>query len=211
MSDAVKQVPFSKKNVLIRLNDFNQYSKWDKILQRIGGTRNNSNDDPGWILSKNQVKQFEDALCQYGSRQRTSKRSRNKNQEDSSIQEPNSPQRKGSRFRNSKQIEDEQNTCKSKNDSRSRLEDKEDSEDGEENSEDNESDDSSEDELIQAVLKRRLQSESSCKSIETETIDNSDDEDCVSYSRRLRHIYKVLKNQRERIIELEEIITNKFK
>jgi len=52
--------------------------------------------------------------------------------------------------------------------------------------------DESDDELIQEALKRRFKSESSGKHIEEETLDDSEDEDVVSLSRRLRHIYKVV-------------------
>lgn len=67
-------------------------------------------------------------------------------------------------------------------------------------------DESSDDELIQAVLARKMKSESSGKLIDTETINDSDEEDCVSYSRRLRHVYAVLANLRSRIAELESKI-----
>lgn len=76
-----------------------------------------------------------------------------------------------------------------------------------ESSESSESSEESSDdeELIQKVLARRLTYESSQKSIPDETIPNSDDEDCVSYSRRLRHLYSVIKELRTRITVLENI------
>lgn len=64
-------------------------------------------------------------------------------------------------------------------------------------------DESSDDELIQTVLARKMKNESSGKLIDTETINDSDEEDCVSYSRRLRHVYAVIGNLRSRIAELE--------
>jgi len=50
----------------------------------------------------------------------------------------------------------------------------------------------SDDELIQEALARRFKSQSSGKHIEKETVDDSEDEDVISLSRRLRHIYTVL-------------------
>jgi hypothetical protein len=50
--------------------------------------------------------------------------------------------------------------------------------------------DESDDELIQEALARRFHSESSGKVIEQESVDDSEDEDVISLSRRLRHLYK---------------------
>lgn len=62
--------------------------------------------------------------------------------------------------------------------------------------EENEEDDSesSDDELIQEVLQRRLKSESENLFIEEDNIQNSDDEDVISLSRRLRYVLKELDN-----------------
>jgi hypothetical protein len=62
---------------------------------------------------------------------------------------------------------------------------------------------SSEDELIQKVLGHRIKHESSQKSIEEDSIANSDDEDVVSMCRRLRWLYGTVKEQRLRIDSLE--------
>lgn len=59
----------------------------------------------------------------------------------------------------------------------------------EENEDDSES---SDDELIQEVLQRRLKSESENLLIEEDNIQNSDDEDVISLSRRLRYVLKEL-------------------
>jgi hypothetical protein len=64
----------------------------------------------------------------------------------------------------------------------------------EEVEEEEEDSDSSDDELIQEVLKRRLKSESEKLTIDEDKIDNSDDEDVISLSRRLRFIYKELQH-----------------
>lgn len=53
-------------------------------------------------------------------------------------------------------------------------------------------DDISEEELIQNVLAKKLLSESAQKIIDSETIADSDDEDIITLSRRLRHIYSLL-------------------
>jgi hypothetical protein len=50
----------------------------------------------------------------------------------------------------------------------------------------------SDDELIQEALARRFKSQSSGKHIDKETVDDSEDEDVISLSRRLRHIYTML-------------------
>jgi len=60
-----------------------------------------------------------------------------------------------------------------------------------ENNEEDESE-SSDDELIQEVLQRRLKSESENLLIEEDNIQNSDDEDVISLSRRLRYVLKEL-------------------
>jgi len=62
-----------------------------------------------------------------------------------------------------------------------------------ENNEEDESE-SSDDELIQEVLQRRLKSESENLLIEEDNIQNSDDEDVISLSRRLRYVLKELDN-----------------
>jgi hypothetical protein len=64
----------------------------------------------------------------------------------------------------------------------------------EEVEEEDENSDSSDDELIQEVLARRLKSESENLTIDEGKIENSDDEDVISLSRRLRFIYKELQH-----------------
>jgi hypothetical protein len=234
-SDAVAAFPFSKKNILIRLLDPEQNTKWDKILTRLGAIRNNSHDDPGWLLANNKVDLFEEAVEQYGSRQRKPKHGAGgkmasvERRRQLRLQDESSPQeRKGSRFRTKRQEESPPHREPRKNDicsddrkhrdeplddddapirhrSKRRSDETDDSRESEESS-------SSEDELIQTILARRLQSESSHKCIEEEEVDNTDNEDCITYGRRLRHVYNVIKEQRECIKKLEEklaAITNK--
>ena len=213
MSDSLSLLPYSKKSLFIRLNDPDEYSKWDKILSRLGAVKNNSLDNPGWLLAKDKQDLFDDALAQYGSRKR-SKRSRDRKpmrEEDKRKynESVESPIRKGSRFRNTKRYEPDPLDRSISTDRREAKEQRDSPEDNSRrystNSED-ESDSSESDELIQTVLSKRLKSESSHKSIEEEDILDSNDEDCVSYSRRLRHLYTVIKDQRERIRVLEEKI-----
>lgn len=63
-----------------------------------------------------------------------------------------------------------------------------------EQEEEEEDSESSDDELIQEVLQRRLKSESENLLIEEDNIQNSDDEDVISLSRRLRYVLKELDN-----------------
>lgn len=60
--------------------------------------------------------------------------------------------------------------------------------------EEEEESESSDDELIQEVLQRRLKSDSENLLIEEDNIQNSDDEDVISLSRRLRYVLKELDN-----------------
>lgn len=63
-----------------------------------------------------------------------------------------------------------------------------------EEQEEEEESENSDDELIQEVLQRRLKSESENLLIEEDNIQNSDDEDVISLSRRLRYVLKELDN-----------------
>ena len=61
-----------------------------------------------------------------------------------------------------------------------------------------ESDDEENEETIQQVLARRFKSESTQSVIEEDTIENSEDEDVISNSRRIRYLLKefnILKNK----------------
>jgi len=196
MSDPITQVQYSKKTVFLRLNDLDNYTYWDKLVMRIGASRNNSNDEPGWLLTKDKIDLFEDLLYN-----ETRKRSRGRARRESygSLD----PKPKGSRHskqpRDSKNEELPKTTEYDSPDSTGGSSRRHDSRD------DYESEDiSSEDELIQTTLARRIKSESSHKSIELEDISESDNEDCVSYARRLRHIYIVIKQQRADIEMLKK-------
>jgi hypothetical protein len=62
----------------------------------------------------------------------------------------------------------------------------------------------SDDELIQEALARRFKSESSGKTIEDETLPDSEDEDVVSMGRRMRHLYTRIGELTKRVSELEK-------
>jgi hypothetical protein len=86
---------------------------------------------------------------------------------------------------------------------------KEEAEDEQEESENDSSDEEDDPELIQHVLAHRLLAESSHKVIDKEDIDNSDDEDVVTMSRRMRHIYVELNNLKAEVKTLRELLTTK--
>jgi hypothetical protein len=68
---------------------------------------------------------------------------------------------------------------------------------------DDESSDDTDDELIQKTLARRLKSESKQLEIEEHHVSDSEYEDVVSITRRLRYLYKYIKNLEHRIHKLE--------
>ena len=72
-----------------------------------------------------------------------------------------------------------------------------------ENLEPEEDQEESDDELIQEALARRFKSESSGKSIVDDKVEDSEDEDVVSVSRRMRHLYTQIQDLTKRVGELE--------
>jgi hypothetical protein len=64
--------------------------------------------------------------------------------------------------------------------------------------------DESDDELIRETLARRFKSQSSGKVIEENNVEDSEDEDVVSLSRRIRFLYRVIDKLKGRIEELEK-------
>ena len=73
------------------------------------------------------------------------------------------------------------------------------------------SDSDSDDELLQKALARRILSESTHREVDLEEVDNSDMEDVVSVSRRLRHIYKMLEKQNKLIDQQSRAIEEQDK
>jgi hypothetical protein len=69
-------------------------------------------------------------------------------------------------------------------------------EDYEDESGSDEEEDSDNEETIQQVLARRLKSESTKDIIEEDELENSEDEDVISLSRRIRYIYSKLKDKK---------------
>lgn len=68
----------------------------------------------------------------------------------------------------------------------------------------NDSETEDDEETIQQVLKRRLKSESKHEIIEETNISDSEDEDVISTSRRLRNIYKQLQHLQNEINYLKQ-------
>lgn len=152
--------PYTKKNIFLRLINNDAFNKWDKIFIKLGACRNNSNDDAGWIISKDKQDLVEDALYRETKKQST---------------------------KNSKEEEVEEG-------------DDEESE---------ESDDYSDDELIQEVLSKKIKSESDHKVIDDNNVDDSDYEDIISVSRRLRNIYNRLNKLDINIQKINDMLANK--
>jgi hypothetical protein len=71
---------------------------------------------------------------------------------------------------------------------------------------DDETDDDSDDEeeTIQQVLARRLKSESTQEIIEEDTVENSEDEDTITASRRIRYLLKSIKVLKDEIHNLKQ-------
>ena len=67
-----------------------------------------------------------------------------------------------------------------------------------------ESDEEENEETIQQVLARRFKSESTQSVIEDDTIENSEDEDVISNSRRIRYLLKELNNLKNKINDLKQ-------
>lgn len=220
---------YSKKSVFLSIPSDIETLTWaDQVIHRLGGVKGVNEGERGWILPKSQEINFH---SQYKLFKEThsiisnKRRSRNpeKKHKRSRVFVRESEQKSGS----SSQLDDSKDETEKrlsglkpvsyinwetpndvKDDSlsddekkRSRSRNRDESDDENRSGSD---DESSDDELIRAVLARKMKSESSGKSIESETINDSDEEDCVSYSRRLRHIYSVIETLRTRISELEK-------
>jgi hypothetical protein len=72
------------------------------------------------------------------------------------------------------------------------------------NSDDSDYDSDDEEETIQQVLARRLKSESKQEIIDEETIENSEDEDTITSSRRIRYLLKSIKLLKDEIHNLKQ-------
>ena len=71
------------------------------------------------------------------------------------------------------------------------------------NSEYSSEEDSTDDELVQKTLERRLKSASKQTEITDEHVSDSELEDVIAISRRLRYLYKVISNLSKRVEKLE--------
>lgn len=230
MPKPISIVPYAKKSILVcEPEDENRLEWLHKTLSKLGATRTKSIDRPGWILSKENEEKFKDELLAFerGSKQHSTRRqspepeskkikhSRKKPSNTDNLSSKN----KYLESKNETELRDEEyktSTKKTEKDSKPKSyiewEDTREydshHDDVESDQEGSESDgnSTSDDELIQAVLARKMKYESSQKEIDEEEIKDSDEEDSVSYSRRMRHVYKVLAEYRKRITELEQII-----
>lgn len=175
-TSSITVVPYSKKNVFLRLNNIEEKPRWDKLMNKIGSSWNGSDRDPGWLLGRDKLDLYYSMVKEYGSRNRTIKRSRFRN---------NNSNVKKEEHNDEKEEEEESSESESENES------------------ENESDSDTDDELIIKTLARKLKYESSHKEIDESEVENSDLEDVVSLCRRIRHLYKIIKNQQQRILKLE--------
>lgn len=211
MTSTIKIEPFSKKKVLLRLEDPSKRNRWDKALVKIGASWIDSDREPGWLLPKEDLELFDEVVHNYGSRNKRSskgKGSRN-NFDRRTSSDDEDRERKGSRFRTRSSAASKESFGNDRYKGKNSREDSYSSRDSSESryDEGEPSDSDSDDELIQQTLARRLMSESSQKEIAEEAIENSDLEDVVSSCRRMRHIYSVLKDLNKRVKFLEEIVS----
>jgi hypothetical protein len=174
MSSVIEIEDYSKKNILVRLLDIDQFDKWDRLLSKVNANWNKSSQDPGWIVKKDMIDLLEHIIDDHGSR----------------------PKRKSSRDRSGYKSDKKSYSKHKKNSDRSDI------------SDDREEESDSDDELIQLTLARRFKSESSGKIINEEDIANSDEEDVVSHSRRLRHLYRTIRKLQDQVNDLQEKLKN---
>lgn len=176
--ESISVAEYSKNKYFLHLVDFSARSKLHKIITKLGGSWVDSELEPGWIFPKNGIDDLKNELREFNSKGNRRKNSSQKKRE--------------SRSRSSVDRKSRDRDERSRGDSRrseSRLSSTTDSD--------------TDDELIQKALARRIMSESSQKSIEATNIENSDNEDCVSFSRRLRHLYGVIEKLNNRLLALE--------
>jgi hypothetical protein len=79
------------------------------------------------------------------------------------------------------------------------------SNDNSESESESESESSTDDELIQKTLTRRLTSQSKQHSIEQDHASDSEMEDVVSLTRRIRYLYKTISELEKRVSKLEQL------
>ncbi len=72
------------------------------------------------------------------------------------------------------------------------------------NSDNSDDDSDDEEETIQQVLARRLKSESTQEIIDEETVENSEDEDTITTSRRIRYLLNSIKLLKDEIHNLKQ-------
>ena len=222
---------YSKKSFFLSNPEDAEVLAWaDQVIHRLGGIKGTNDGEEGWILPKSQemnlliqyrvFRDKTDALNQRARQSRNPEKKRKRsrvfvrapehsifsgakrtNSED--IHSENEDSSKPISYINWEKVDDKQSGVHSEDEKKHSSRKSEDDDEKIESDEEPEECESSDDEMIQEVLARKMKSESSGKLIETETVNDSDEEDCVSYSRRLRHVYVVIENLRSRVKELE--------
>jgi hypothetical protein len=166
--------PFNDKFVII--NPINVKSKnfWKSIINEYGG--NWKNNKGGWIFPKYNLYKLKNS----NTLSNKSSFCFDNNEDDLDNKDTNKD----------KSTQESDDDIKDKNEDNNK--------DKEESSEESDDSSSTDDELIQKVLARRLMSESTQDIIDNDLIEDSENEDVISLSRRLRHLYKefnTIKNQ----------------
>lgn len=178
MSSEINISNFSKKSMLISLNDPEKLEKWSKILGKLNASFTKSKD-PSWILPNEKMDELEEILYTLKHKKTFKDKSSKENKE-------------------SKSNEKDDVSVQESSDK-----------DSSDESDEDESESDTDDELIQKVLARRLKSESSQKEIAEYSISDSDNEDVVTHSRRIRHLYKIITQLDERLKKLENLNIDK--
>lgn len=223
---------YSKRSVFLSVPDDIEVSLWaNQAIHHLGGVKGTNNEgEGGWVVPKNQEENFHKQYRLFkenglGSTHRArrskspnTKRKRSRvfvrasgiknelsNSETVYLEDSKNDSSNPISYINWEKSADhpDKNLEDEKSNSPRLEEDEVDDADNIDNEEHDSDEESSDDEMIQAVLARKMKSESSGKIIDAEKIDDSDEEDCVSHSRRFRHLYAIIENLRSRVVELE--------
>ena len=179
--------PFNDKFVII--NPINVKSKnfWKSIINEYGG--NWKNNKGGWIFPKYNLYKLKNS----NTLSNKSSFCFDNNNDDLDNKDKSTQESDDNKHKN-----EDHNHNKNEDHNHNKNEDHNHNKDKEESSEESDDESSTDDELIQKVLARRLMSESTQDIIDNDLIEDSENEDVISLSRRLRHLYKEfnsIKNQ----------------
>lgn len=228
MSNWPEITRYSKKSVFLSFPEDREVFLWAvETIHHLGGIDGFHEGEKGWILPGNQEEKFRAQYAMFKEKQAKFPRTRRSRDPDKKRKRSRVFVRADQNSANHSQFPERRSSPVDLEDKKEETEKKisslkpvsyinwevssnkqeetlsEDEKNNDESDEENQDDESSDDELIQTVLARKMKNESSGKLIDTENINDSDEEDCVSYSRRLRHIYAVMGNLRSRVAELE--------